>query len=62
MESIALHEPCTVPIPKAARQLGISRSLAYKLAAEGRFPCKIIRAGQRILVVRSDLDRMLAGE
>ena len=56
------HDRRTVPVPQAARELGISRSLAYKLVWLNRFPCKTIRAGNRILVVRADLDRLLCGD
>jgi hypothetical protein len=37
-------------IPTAAAIIGISRSLAYQLAHDDRFPLPVIRAGQRYLV------------
>ncbi|WP_026416338.1 DNA-binding protein [Actinomadura oligospora] len=37
--------PTVVDIPTAARALGISRSYAYILAKEDRFPCRVIRVG-----------------
>ncbi len=49
-------------IPEAARVLGISRNLAYELAAKDRFPVPTIRLGKRIVIPRAALDRLLAGE
>ena len=49
----------TTSIPKAAIRLGIGRNLAYRLAREGRFPCRVLRAGRRYLVVEADLQRVL---
>ncbi|MEV5574526.1 DNA-binding protein [Spirillospora sp. NPDC052269] len=37
--------PTVVDIPTAAKALGISRSYAYILAKEDRFPCRVIRVG-----------------
>lgn len=59
MAAATRREIRTVPIPQAARELGISRSLAYKLARLNRFPCRIIRAGNRLLVPTAELDRVL---
>lgn len=49
----------TIPIPQAARVLGISAQLAYKLAQSGQFPCRVISLGRRRLVVGEDLERLL---
>jgi predicted DNA-binding transcriptional regulator AlpA len=46
-------------VPQAARKLGISRGLAYELAAKDRFPVRVIRAGSRILVPTAEVDRAL---
>jgi hypothetical protein len=51
--------PLAVTMPAACRELGISVSLGYELAAAGTFPCRIIRAGRRIVVPRAELDRLL---
>lgn len=53
--------PRTLTIEAAAKQLGISRSLAYNLAARGEFP-GLIRLGGRIVVSRAALDRFLSGD
>jgi excisionase family DNA binding protein len=40
--------------------LGISRRLAYELAARGKLP--VLRLGGRVLILRRPLERMLEGE
>ncbi len=52
-------EPEGVTVPLACRRLGISTSLGYELIASGRFPCRTIRAGRRIIIPRAELDRVL---
>jgi predicted site-specific integrase-resolvase len=52
----------TASIEEASQRLGISRSLGYALAREGRFPVPVIRAGTRLLVPLMPLERLLAGE
>jgi excisionase family DNA binding protein len=47
-------------VEEASRLLGISRSLGYELAAQGRIPT--IRLGRRIVVARVALERLLAGD
>lgn len=51
----------TVDVPKAAEMLGISRAYAFELARDGRLP-GAIKLGNRIVVSREVIDRMLAGE
>lgn len=51
-------ERLTVDIPTCARMLGISRGVAYTLAAQGRLPA--IRLGRRLMVSRVALEKMLA--
>lgn len=51
--------PRTVTLPEAARLLGIGKSLAYELVSRDQFPCRVIRAGKRIVVPRRELDRLL---
>ena len=49
----------TIDIPECARLLGISRGMAYEMAAQGRLP--VIRLGPRRMVVPiAALERMLA--
>jgi excisionase family DNA binding protein len=47
----------TVGVSEAARRLGISRGVAYRLANEGRLPC--LRLGKRLVVPKVALERML---
>jgi excisionase family DNA binding protein len=47
-------------IEEASNLLGISRSLGYELAAQGRIPT--VRLGRRIVVARAALERLLAGD
>lgn len=49
----------TLTIEEACAYLSISRSLGYRLARAGEFPCTVIRAGRRLLVVRAALDHLL---
>ena len=50
----------TTTIERASARLGISRSLGFQLAREGRFPVPVIRAGRRLLVPIAALDSILA--
>lgn len=53
-----LHgEPLLLPIPKAARLLGISRSAAYRCAASGDLPTRHL--GGRVYVVTDKLRELL---
>jgi excisionase family DNA binding protein len=47
----------TLTITEAAEALGISRSLAYEMAATGSLPT--LRFGRRLVVPRVALDRLL---
>ena len=49
----------TISVPEAGRRLGISRGLAYALAATDQFPVRVIRAGRRLLVPTAEVDRAL---
>lgn len=53
------HLPATLPVPEAARRLGISRAAAYRAARAGEIP--VIRIGGRILVLRQPFDELLQG-
>jgi predicted DNA-binding transcriptional regulator AlpA len=52
--------PATVTVEVAASALGMSRAAAYRRAAEGNFPARVIRLGpRRIVVVTADLLKVL---
>jgi len=53
-------ERLVVSVTEAAEMLGISRSLAYELAARGELPSR--RFGGRIVVLLRPLLRLLDGE
>ncbi|QFG13479.1 excise [Gordonia phage Powerball] len=46
----------------AAEALGISKALAYSLAAEGNFPVRVISIGGRYSVPTAGLRELLLGE
>ena len=48
----------TLTVEQAAVVLGISRGLAYELAARGELPC--LRLGRRLVVPRHALEALLA--
>lgn len=50
--------PLLLPVPKAAKLLGISRASAYRLAAAGELPSR--RLGGRIYIVTSKLRDLVA--
>ncbi len=51
--------PLVVSVEEAARQLGISRSLAYELVQRGVVPS--IRLGRRLVVPRQKLLDLVVG-
>ena len=52
----------TMTMPEVARVLGISRGLAYELAKRDELPVKVLRLGERWMVVpRLALDNLLSG-
>ncbi len=51
------EERATLTIDQAARVLGISRKLAYRLARDGRLPA--VRLGRRWVISRAALERLL---
>ena len=53
--------PPTVPVPRGAQALGVSRSNAYEAIRRGDFPVKTITIGRRIVVLTADLIRVLEG-
>ncbi len=51
------EERATLTIEEAARVLGISRKLAYRLARQGGLPA--VRLGRRWVISRAALERLL---
>ena len=49
--------PLLLPIPPAAKLLGISRSAAYRCAASGELPCQHL--GGRVYVITARLAALL---
>lgn len=45
--------PVLIPVPRAAKILGISRAAAYRFANSGDLPCK--RLGGRVYVITAKL-------
>ena len=54
------NERLAYTVSEAAEQLGIGRTHAYALAKAGKLPT--VTLGRRVVVPRSRLDAMLAGE
>jgi len=53
----------TLTVPELAKVLGISRGLAYELAKRDELPVKVLRLGEKRMVVsRRALDDLLSGE
>lgn len=53
----------TLTIEEAAKELGISRYLAYEQARAGQIAgVPVLRVGRRLLIPRAALDRVLSGE
>jgi predicted DNA-binding transcriptional regulator AlpA len=52
--------PLLIPVPDAARLLGISRAAAYRFAAAGDLPVR--RLGRRVYVVTARLREFLEME
>jgi excisionase family DNA binding protein len=61
METAAMPDRRTYTVPEAAKLLGISRGQGYALARTGELP-GAIKLGGRIVVSRTALDRVIAGE
>lgn len=54
--------PATVDVCTAGRAFGLGRTVSYRLAKSGQFPCKVVRAGASYRVVTADLRRVLSLE
>jgi excisionase family DNA binding protein len=52
------EERPTYTVPEAARELGIGKSLLWRLIGEGRVP--VLRLGHRTLVTRHTIEALLA--
>ena len=53
-------ERLTLSIPEVAIALGISRNLAYELARQDKLPVKVLKVGEKRMVVsRVALERIL---
>lgn len=52
----------TVNLSEAAKLLGFSKSTAYKLAHDGEFPTRVIKAGSRFFVPTKPLLDLLGLE
>jgi excisionase family DNA binding protein len=53
----AVNRPLVIPVPEAAKLLGIGRNTAYEAVARGEIPS--IRIGRRLLVPVAALERFL---
>ena len=52
----------TLSIPEVAETLGISRNLAYELAARGELPGLIRLGEKRVVCSKLAIERLLQGE
>jgi len=52
----------TLSIPEVAETLGISRNLAYELAARGELPGLIHLGQKRVVCSRLAIERLLQGD
>jgi excisionase family DNA binding protein len=59
-KEVSVEERLTVTVEKAAKLLGIGRTLAYELIQRGELPAK--RLGTRLVVPRAAIDRFLETE
>ena len=55
-------EKMTLSIPEVAETLGISRNLAYELAARGELPGLIHLGQKRVVCSRLAIERLLQSE
>jgi hypothetical protein len=51
--------PAVVDVPTAGRALGIGETLAYELAKNNEFPCKVLRLGRLYRIPRAGLLEVL---
>jgi excisionase family DNA binding protein len=55
-------EKMTLSIPEVAETLGISRNLAYELAARGELPGLIRLGEKRVVCSKLAIEKLLQGE
>ena len=55
-------EPGTMGVPEFAEVMGIGLRLAYEQARADALPVPVIKIGRRLMVSRSAVTRLLAGE
>jgi len=56
-------ESLTMTIPEVARALRISRGLAYELARRNELPVRVLKLGEkRMVVARKALEDLLSGK
>lgn len=48
--------------PDAGKRLNLKRASTYDAYHRGDLPVKVIKIGKKLLVVRAELDRLLAGQ
>jgi len=56
------NQRLTLSIPEAAAELGISKTLAYSLARQGKLPGCLKVSRKRLIVSRFQLEAYLRGE
>lgn len=61
-EFIPATEPDWLTIPQVAKRLGIHRSTASRLVAEGRFPMPTLLLGSKRVVSKRVYERYVDGE
>lgn len=54
--------PLTLSVEQAGRCLGLSRNVAFQMAAEDRFPVPILQLGSKRVVLKSEVARFLGVE
>jgi len=59
MRYIDTGKRATVGLPEAARIIGISRSTAWELHKQGRFPVPVFSVGNKLLVSKVHLRQFL---
>jgi excisionase family DNA binding protein len=57
-----VDEPLTVGVKKAARVLGVHKDTLYEAIKRGDSPVPVIRVGDRILIPRDALERLVRGD
>ena len=63
MDQIAeIRQKATLSVPEACKVLGVSRSHGFDLIKRGEFPCRVIRLGQRTVVVAASLLELLEAQ